>query len=251
MEDTAGVELLDAADASWLDRNWMWISAALGVVTTLFLFTFNQRSFPNLTKRRWYGILLSCVYAVHQVEEHGCDIFGRYYMFVPIFNKSVASKIGVEVTVRATTYINLIAIWLSFPVCTYLSTPENMHMPVAISWGTAVVNGLVGHLVPLWNEYIPGAFQSAFMVPFGLYVLLVVFKGIGLIRGLVIPLVTGVVFHLVALISPFIFFPTTGGELGRAGGELTIPAFQILGGIVIPLVVSFLTKKALSSEKQS
>ena len=90
MKDTAGIEFLDAANASWLDRNWMWISAALGVVTCLLLFTYNKRSFPNFTKQHWYGLLLSAVYAAHQLEEHGCDIFGRYYMFVPIFNKSVA-----------------------------------------------------------------------------------------------------------------------------------------------------------------
>ena len=247
MKDTAGMEFLDAADASWLDRNWMWISAALGVITCLFLFTYNQRSFPNFKKQHWYGILLSCVYAAHQLEEHGCDIFGRYYMFVPIFNKSVASRLGVAVTARGTTYINLINIWFCFPMCTYLSTPENMYMPAIISWGIAVVNGLTGHVIPLLDEYIPGAFQSIFMVPLGFYVLLVVFEGNGLMRGLVIPLITGVVFHLVALISPFKFFPEGRG----AGGELTIPAFQILGGIIIPLFVSYLTKKASPNEKRS
>jgi len=248
MKDTAGIEFLDSCDASWLDRNWMWISAALGVVTTFFLFTYDQHSRPNFSKQHWYGLLLSCVYAVHQVEEHGCDIFGRYYTFVPVFNKTVASRMGVAVTARATTYINLIDIWFAFPVCTYLSTPENMYMPAAISWGTAVVNGLLGHLIPLLvlGEYIPGALQSIFMVPFGVYVLLVVFEGNGWMRRIVIPLVAGVVFHLVALITPFKLF-----EDGRgSGGEFTIPAFQILGGIIIPLVVSYLTKKVLPNEKE-
>ena len=221
----------------------MWISAALGVITTLFLFTYNLRSFLNFTKQHWYGLLLSAVYSAHQLEEHGCDIFGRYYMFVPIFNKSVASRLGVAVTARGTTYINLMTTWFSFPVCTYFSTPENNFMPAAISWGTAVINGLTGHLIPLLDEYIPGAFQSIFMVPFGLYVLLVIFEDSGLMRGLIIPLIIGVVFHLVALISPFKFFPD--------GGELIVPAFQILGGIILPLVVTFLTKKALPNEKQS
>ena len=91
-------------------------------------------------------------------------------------------------------------------------------MPVAISWGTAVTNGLTGHLIPLLDEYIPGAFQSIFMVPFGLYVLLVIFEGTGLLRGLIIHLITDVVFHLVALISPFKFFPD--------GGELIVPGFK-------------------------
>jgi len=242
MKDTAGIEFLDAADASWLDRNWMWISAAIGAVTAFFLFAHDR----TLSRQHWYGLLLSCVYAVHQVEEHGCDIFGRYYMFVPIFNKSVASRIGVAVTARGATYINLISIWISFPVCVYLSTPENLYMPAAISWGTAVVNGLTGHLIPLVNEYIPGAVQSIFMVPFGLRVLVVIFSAeSGWFRGVVIPLVVGVVFHLVALIAPFALFEEGKG----AGGELTVPAFQILGGIVIPCVVSSLAKN-LPNEKQ-
>jgi len=234
MKDTAGLEFLDASDASWMDRNWMWLSAILGILTAFFLFMCNMRSFPNFTKYHWYGLLLSAVYSFHQLEEHGCDIYGRYYMFVPIFNKSIASKIGVAVTARATTYINLINIWLCFPVCTYLSSRDNLYMPVVICWGTAVVNGLLGHVIPLWNEYIPGACQSVFMVGFGLYVLLVVFEGNGLMRGLVLPLIAGVLFHLVALISPFALFP--GG-----GHELIVPAFQILGGIVMPYSLSYLT----------
>merc|ERR1712156_1177602 len=248
MKATAGIEFLDAADASWMDRNWMWISATLGAVLTLFLFTYNQRSFPNLTKYHWYGLLISAVYSVHQLEEHGCDVFGRYYMFVPIFNKSVASRIGVAVTARGTTYINLINIWFCFPVCTYLSTKENMYMPIVLSWAIAVVNGLTGHVIPLLDEYIPGAFQSIFMVPLGFYVLLVVFEENSWIRGVIIPLIYGAAFHLIALIAPFKFFT----DDQRAGsGEFIVPAFQIFGGIIIPYTLTYLMTKTIPNKKQS
>ena len=121
-------------------------------------------------------------------------------------------------------------------------------MPVALSWGMAVVNGLTGHLIPLLDEYIPGAFQSIFMVPLGFYVLLVVFEENSWIRGALIPLIYGVVFHLVALIAPFKFFT----DEQRAGqGELVVPAFQIFGGIIIPYTVTYLITKAMPNKKQS
>ena len=44
--------------------------------------------------------LLSSVYSLHQLEEHGYDIYGRRYMFVPIFNKSIEGLLGIAVSVR-------------------------------------------------------------------------------------------------------------------------------------------------------
>jgi len=243
--NTAGAQLLE--DAAWLDANWMWVSAVLGAINLIFLFIYLQQTkcfkhkgtklFTNFTKQHWYGLLLSSVYALHQFEEHGYDIYGRRYMFVPIFNEQIKSLLGIAVTVRATMYINLITIWFSFPVCTYLSTPQNMYMPAAISWGTAVINGLTGHLLPVFNnEYVPGAVQSAFMVPFGMYLLFRVYGGNGLTVGVVIPLIGGVLFHLIALIAP-VKISTESSE------DYIVPLFQILGGIVLPLVITLLTKK--------
>ena len=242
MNDTAGIQLLE--NASWLDANWMWISGALGLINALFLFTyiyqtryFERKWCVALNQQHWYGFLLCTVYSLHQLEEHGYDIYGRRYMFVPIFNVMTKKALGITVSVTATTYINLITIWFSFPVCTFLSTSKNMYLPAAISWGTAIVNGFTGHLLPVLNgEYVPGALQSVFMVPLGFYALIRIYGGNGCVVGLILPLVGGVIFHLVALIAPVKFFP-------ESAEDYMVPLFLILGGVVIPLVLTFLTKK--------
>ena len=160
-------------------------------------------------------------------------------MFVPIFNEMTKKMLGITVSVTATTYINLITIWFCFPFCTLVSTSKNMYLPAAISWGTAVVNGITGHLLPVFNgEYVPGALQSTFMVPLGLYALVRIYGGNGWVVGLVLPLLGGVIFHLVGLIAPVKFFP-------ESAEDYIVPVFLILGGIVIPVVLTFLTKKIL------
>lgn len=118
-----------------------------------------------------------------------------------------------------------------------------------LSWGTAIINGLVGHLLPvLKGEYIPGALQSAFMVPLGIYVLARVYGRDGLIYRswivrFVIPLGAGIIFHLVALIAP-VKLSTEESE------DYIVPIFQILGGILIPLLITYVTKKILNFKSQ-
>ena len=67
-----------------------------------------------------------------------------------------------------------------------MSNRENGFYLDTLAWGMAIVNGIGGHLLPLLTnsgdiQYVPGARQSAFMVPLGLWVPLVVFKqhGVG------------------------------------------------------------------------
>ena len=78
-------------------------------------------------------------------------------------------------------------------------------------WGFAIVNGIAGHLVPVFTDigevqYVPGAFQSIFMVAFGLYVLLIVFKRYGIFSGFVVPIIFGFIFHFTAVIVPMLWF---------------------------------------------
>merc|ERR1712228_253926 len=129
-------------------------------------------------------------------------------MFVPTFNANLGAKLGVAVTPRQTTYINMITVWISFPVCAYTSNANNNYIPAAISWGIAIINGVVGHLLPLLeNKYMPGAFQSMFMVPLGFWVLYSIHFRFGWMDGLILPLIVGCLFHIVGLIFPAIFFP--------------------------------------------
>ena len=154
MENSQGEKIL--ANAPWIDANWMWISLVLGGATLLHLMKNREAILHKRGPQIWYGLLLCAIYSVHQLEEHGYDVFGRRYMFVPLFNANLGTQLGVAVTPRQTTYINLIAIWITIPVCAYLSNAGNKYIPIAVSWGMAVFNGAFGHLYPLLEgKYMP------------------------------------------------------------------------------------------------
>ncbi|MDB9944429.1 HXXEE domain-containing protein [bacterium] len=206
--------LLD--NASWLDANWMFLSLFFGVLLFLWLLlspkwsgTFKEK----LHNPKWLGYLVVVFYSVHQFEEHGFDIFGRRYMFTPVFNESIIldPSLGIELLPRAITLLNVLFIWGALLFWAKMSKPENSYYLVAMAWGFAILNGIVGHFLPIITQtgelrYVPGAFQSIFMVSFGLYVLLKVFKPLGVFRGFVLPLIFGIFFHITALIFPLLFF---------------------------------------------
>ena len=206
--------LLD--NAPWLDANWMFLSLFFGVVLLLWLLlspSWSGTLKEKLHDPKWLGYLLIFVYAIHQFEEHGYDIFGRRYMFVPVFNASIIldPSFGIQLLPRTITLLNVLFIWGALLFWAKMSKAENSYYLVAMSWGFAVVNGIVGHLLPIITQtgelkYMPGAFQSMFMVPFGFYILLKVFKPLGVFKGFVLPLILGIVFHITSLILPLLFF---------------------------------------------
>jgi hypothetical protein len=213
--------LLD--NVSWLDANWMFLSIGGGIILFLWLL-FSSKWSGSIKEKlhdpKWLAYLIIFVYSVHQFEEHGFDILGRRYMFVPIFNASLITDpaMGVKLLPRATFLLNVLFIWGVFPLWAKMAKHENGYYLVTLSWGFAVVNGFLGHLVPFFTksgelQYVPGALQSVFMVAFGLYVLLVVFRVYGIFKGLVVPLILGLVFHVAGLIVPLIFFHSMPDEI--------------------------------------
>jgi len=217
-------------NAAWLDANWMYLSLVLGVITFLYLLKNQEVMIHKRGAQYWYGLLICAIYSTHQFEEHGYDIYGRHYMFVPTFNANLLSQFDIAMTPRQCTYINIIAIWVSIPVCAYFSNAENKYIPVAVSWGVAIVNGAFGHLMPLLQgSYVPGAAQSALMVPFGLWVLFNVHGRFSLLHKFVLPFVGGFVFHAVGLLYPVLYFSQSP--------EWIVPAFVAFGGIVIPVAM--------------
>ena len=231
--DSAGEELL--ADASWMERNWVWLSLAAGVANIIFWFTQHSKpsDYPIVL-----GFLLSSVYALHQLEEHGYDIYGRRYMFVPTFNAIMSKTLGVTVTNSATLYINVITVWVNFPVCAWMSHRGNRYIPAAVSWGTAVVNGAMGHLLPLLTlQYVPGAFQSAFMVPSGIFILHYYYG------QLVVPIIGGFIFHAVGLIVPIKMFPDFPEVI-------VVPLFLLFAGVVVPFAFTLLSIPCGKGEKR-
>lgn len=103
-------------DVSWLDANWVFLSLGFGIVLFLWLL-FSPRWSGSIKEKlynpKWLGFFIIFVYSVHQFEEHGYDIFGRRYMFVPVFNASLITdpSMGVKLLPRATLLVNVLFIW--------------------------------------------------------------------------------------------------------------------------------------------
>jgi len=237
--------LLD--NVTWLDANWMFLSLGFGVILFLWLL-FSSKWSGSINEKlhdpKWLGYLIVFIYSVHQFEEHGFDIFGRRYMFVSVFNASLITdpSMGVELLPRATLLLNILFIWGVLPLWAKMAKRENSYYLIALSWGFAVVNGILGHLLPLIVQsgelkYVPGALQSIFMVSFGFYILLGVFKALGTFNGFVVPLILGLVFHVTGLIVPLIFFH-------RIPDEIVWPLFIGITAL-LPILGMPLMKKSL------
>jgi len=204
--------LLD--NASWLDANWMFLSLGFGIALALWLI-FSPRWPGTLRQRlydpRWWAFMATPVYAVQQFEEHGFDIFGRRFMFVPVYNAGTGETMGIAMQAPAATLINIAIVWCAFPLWAYLSNARNGYYPATFAWGFSIMNGIVGHLVPLFVasgelRYVPGLAQVVVMLPLGFWVLLVVFRRYGVFMGVILPLILGVLFHLVGMIGPELYF---------------------------------------------
>ena len=203
-------------NVSWLDANWMFLSFGFGIILLMWLL-FSPRWSGTIKEKlkdpKWLGYFIVFLYSLHQFEEHAFDIFGRRYMFVSVFNDSILldSGLGIQLLPRATMLLNLLFIWGALLLWAKMSKQENSYYLVTMSWGFAIFNGILGHIIPIFTQtgelkYVPGALQSLFMVGFGLYVLLGVFKQLGVFKGFVVPLIFGLVFHITGLIFPLLFF---------------------------------------------
>ena len=124
----------------------------------------------------------------------------------------------------------MVAIWVGFGGCMLFATlyPERFLFAGMLNWGTAIVNGIAGHLlqVVLSQSYNPGSVQSLVMVPLGLYIIL------GSQRPLLC-LGYGFLFHVVA-------FGVGINLVLRANAPevVTIIACTTIGSLVLPLVIS-------------
>lgn len=238
-------------NVSWLDANWMFLSIGFGVL--LFLWLLFSSSWSGSIKEKlhdpkWLGYFIIFVYALHQFEEHGFDIFGRRYMFVPVFNASIIldPAMGVQLFPRATFLLNILFVWVLFPLWAKVSKSENSYYLVTLSWGFAVVNGILGHLLPIFLQsgelkYVPGAVQSIFMVAFGFYILLVVFRELGIFNGFIVPLLFGFGFHVTGLIIPLVLIQPNFQWLPD---EILWPLFIGITAL-LPILAMPLIKKAL------
>jgi len=230
---------LDGTQTSWLEANWMYLSWAFA----LFGLGFLVARFP-LRDPLWHGWLAVVMYCFHQAEEHARDFRGWRYAFVPALNQGFGKQLFGEacppgvvscpLDPKMTLIINTVAIWVGFGGCMVFATlyPDRFLFAGSLSWGTAVVNGVGGHLlqVLLTQSYNPGAVQSVIMVPLGLYI----------IWGTKRPwlcLANGLAFHVLAF--------GIGINLvlrGHAPEAATTIAFNVLAALLLPLAISWAVK---------
>jgi len=183
---SSGPELLaspnyDGTAVSWMAANWMFISWAGGLFGLGVLFGRVKQRDPH-----WYGWLALVLYLLHQAEEHAYDFRGWRYAFVPYMNEGIGKAlfagacdpeggIACPLDPKMTLYINTVMIWFGFGGCMVAAhlDPDKYLLAGSLSWGTAVVNGLGGHVIPAVTTltYNPGLVQSMVMVPLGIFII--------------------------------------------------------------------------------
>lgn len=176
---------LDGTAVSWMQANWMFVAWA-GALLGLGVLVGRLSARPALVRDPyWYGWLGLVMYLFHQAEEHGYDFRGWRYSFVPYLNDGIGAVIfsgacaagggaGCPLDPKITLYVNTVLIWAGFGGCMVVAhlRPERFLLAGSLSWGTAVVNGLGGHILPALAgaSYNPGLVQSLVMVPLGIFV---------------------------------------------------------------------------------
>mmetsp|Transcript_172863 Transcript_172863/g.548877 ORF Transcript_172863/g.548877 Transcript_172863/m.548877 type:complete len:271 (-) Transcript_172863:258-1070(-) len=203
---TSGRRLLSRAE--WIDSNWMF----LGMMLCPFVIMGLLELFPGSFRRKFsnalfVGWLVVPVYCFHQIEEHAYDLRKWRYAFVPAFNHGTGSQLfplcdeishlTCPLTARMTTYINVVTVWVGFPLTMVVAHLLGGRYQFAglFNWGTATVNGLMGHILPalLTQEYNPGFVQSLVMVPSGLVLMARYGR-----RCVALCMLSGVLFHVVS-----------------------------------------------------
>eukprot|EP00533_Pseudo-nitzschia_delicatissima_P013510 CAMPEP_0197266488 /NCGR_PEP_ID=MMETSP1432-20130617/3032_1 /TAXON_ID=44447 /ORGANISM="Pseudo-nitzschia delicatissima, Strain UNC1205" /LENGTH=281 /DNA_ID=CAMNT_0042731361 /DNA_START=39 /DNA_END=884 /DNA_ORIENTATION=+ len=252
----------DGTPISWMEKQWPFVSWAI------FLF-----GAGNLFARRhkrdehWYGWLALVAYCLHQSEEHAYDLRGWRYSFVPSLNDGPISGMFEEAcrefnanadaaaaaVATATTgngvvscpldpkivlWVNTIIVWIGFGGCMIFAEiwPKYL-LSGSLNWGTAVVNGIGGHILPaiLTKSYNPGVVQSIFMVPLGIQRILASGR-----PGLC--LVNGVISHLALVVGIKIIFRF------RTNETITMSILLLIAALAVPLGISNAVSKRSKSQ---
>lgn len=240
-----------------MEKNWPFFSWAIFLFGAGILFARRHKR-----DEHWYGWLVLVAYCLHQSEEHAYDLRGWRYSFVPSLNDGPISEIfqqacreynnnnsnsnndsnnnylendmsdGVvscPLDPKITLWVNTILIWIGFGGCMLVAEawPSRYLLSGSLNWGTAVVNGIGGHILPaiLTKSYNPGVVQSIFMVPLGIYRILVSGRpGLCLLNGFIshVALVAGV-----NIVFRF-----------RADEAITMAMLMLLVALVVPLGIS-------------
>lgn len=219
----------------WIDDNWMFVTLPVSLLIAAYK---HQEPKTSRDDRRlmdlvWYGWVAMPVYAIHQLEEHGYDAYGRRYHFIHYFNE--ANPFGVEMTPRFISIINLVQVHVFFAVYAHWSATTGNPLYAALTHGLMATNSVMAHIVPatLSGQYNPGLAQSIFMMaPFSIFVLYQYYQYQGYhLPSLLVCLVFGSVWgHAISLAVPLILVGK--GILNEWGYLLWTSAASILFPVV-------------------
>ncbi|CAE7424997.1 unnamed protein product [Symbiodinium natans] len=231
----------DLARAAWFDAYWMLLGPLLALLFCALPLpqhgSFQQASpcLRYLTR----GLLL--VYTIHQLEEHGWDLYGNRYSFISWMNSVMAAKSGLAITVRQVTLVNVLTVWVGEITACLSAEIFGRSLPVAFHWALATANAVV-HLsfVAATRTYNPGAGQSVIQFALGACF----FSEYFWTRGFSFPL----------LVLLFVL----GGPVGHLGGivlplklgvsDPVFALFQLLVAVALPALLSFLLERPAASE---
>lgn len=152
------------ADSTWLDANWMFLGPYIGL---LCLLRAHGRPLGSIGFLAW---VLVPIYALHQFEENAYDFRWNRYAYQDFFN-SMATKLKLQISVRQITLVNIITVWVGFPLAAWRLDSDGDELPAAFQWAMATVHGSLHLVSALIYGYNPGAAQSLIMVPLGVEVL--------------------------------------------------------------------------------
>lgn len=145
--------------------HWMYVGLGMGWLITLGYVHRRAQQRPNhapITTLHW---LIFAAYCVHQFEEHGYDIFGQAYAFMPSINAVMQPHlhcppgIACPLDPALILYVNTVLVWLPFLLAMWGG--ERARFAGLAAVGIPLVNGWV-HIASavIHQAYNPGLLTS-------------------------------------------------------------------------------------------
>lgn len=225
----------------WLLLGWPFVGVALSLAVLGWLLL---RPMPGpwaarLRDPHWLIWLYAPVYAIHQFEEHGYDIFGRRFHFQVSLCQQLgfAEPMGCPADGAFILAVNVPAIWFAGLLATRMLPGREM-AGMAL-WSLPFANTFA-HLVP-WirsGHYNPGVVTSILLfLPLSLWAFRCFWRA-GLLDGprLAVALITGFVQHAILLGS-------LQGVIHGTYGHGLLNGIQLLNA-GLPLLLGVLVKPA-------
>jgi len=150
---------LTTTGVTMFETGWVLVGLGGAVFATLMIFSgvsVNAGGVRDpLATAAW---LLLIAYLVHQVEEHGIDLYGRVYYFIEYGNMQLAARYGEEgprLTDLAIYRINTLGIWVPFLLAIWAG--RRLPWVGLAAAGIMLTNGLFHIGIAMTNgEYNPG-----------------------------------------------------------------------------------------------